>query len=647
MVTQEFAKKYFGDEDPMGQTLTLDGKFDFKITGILAEIPKNSHLRFDFLGHFNYARNIWGEDRFNRQSVISYTYIQLDNPDSATALEGKLNDFLRRRKGEDYASKRDIYLQPLTSIHLHSHESGELGKNSRDSYSYVLSLIAFIILLIACVNHINLSTARASKRALEVGVRKAVGAGRAQLIRQFVGESVLLSFLAMVIAVFMAMLLLPFFNSVMERDIALDFQGNLVLYLGLFALTFFVGLASGLYPAVYLSSFSPVSILKGRKPVGRRTFFNMRKILVVFQFGLSAVFIIGTLVVVRQIGFIQDRDLGFEHEHIFVLPPPLVKDSGYGAFKAELQSSPSITGVTSSTGSLGSYSGLPFSFFGEGIPESEAISIKYMAVDYDFFSFYGIDFLEGRNFSSLKAMDAGGTVILNESALKHLGWKTAVGKWIKDTRMKETTLVVIGVVKDFHNVSMHEEIQPAIYHMDPSMFGEMCIKAAPGRSREALDFVKRIWNRRAPYNAFYYKSLDETLEALYREDRKVSRVFVFASILTIFISCLGLLGLSIFETEQRVKEIGIRKVLGASIFGIFRLLGQNFYRLILLSNLIVWPFVYYIMRRWLQNFAYHADITIWQFLIGGGISLLVAFAAISFQTLKTAVVDPVDSLRYE
>ncbi|MFC2156683.1 ABC transporter permease [Acidobacteriota bacterium] len=647
VITEEFAKKYFGSEDPVGQTLTVDGQYDFRVTGVLADIPKNSHVRFDFLGHFGHVRNIYGERRFDAQSIIAYTYILLNDPAAASALDGKLEGFLAKKKGEKYAADRDIYLQPLTSIHLGSHESVELGKNSHASYSYALSIIAFVIILIACINYINLSTARASKRSLEVGVRKAVGAGRRQLFFQFIGESLLMSFLAVVLSVFMAMLLLPFFNSVMEREVAMDFQGNLLLYLGLLGLAILVGLASGCYPALYLSSFSPVSILKGKGQTGRPKGLILRKVLVVFQFGLASAFIISTLIVSRQIGYIQDRDLGFETDRIYVLPPPLKKDDSYDAFKADLLSSPFITDVTSSTGTLGSYSGFPFSFFGGNISKSEAVPLAYMSVDYDFFRFYDIKFIEGRDFSALHTMDSGHSFILNESAVKKLGWETAVGKKLTGVEMEDEAREVIGVVKDFHNISMHEEIKPAVYHVDPLMFGEMTARAAPGKAKEALAFLKEKWNKWAPTNIFYYHSLGDQLDALYREDQKVSRVFVFASILTVFISSLGLLGLSIFESEQRVKEIGIRKVLGASLPGILRLLSRDFGRLVLLANLAAWPVVYYLMSRWLSNFAYHTDISLWLFAAGGGLTIMVAAAAISFQTIKTAFANPVDSIRYE
>lgn len=646
VISQKLAKKYFGDQDALGRVLTVDGKSDFKITGILADFPKNSHIQLDFLGNFNHARNIFGEERFIKDRIIAYTYILLNDPSSSSGLEEKFHSFIAGYKGENYSEDRKTFLQPLTSIHLNSHMSSELSKNSRAFYSYALSGIALIILLIACINYMNLSTARASRRSLEVGIRKVIGAKRSQLVQQFIGESILMTFIALVLAVFFAVSVLPVFNSLMERSVTIDFQRNLFFYIGLLGLAIVVGLASGCYPALYLSSFSPVGILKGERGQGRKNRLWLRKGLVVFQFSLSAAFIIGTLSAIRQISYIEKMDLGFFRDRVYILPPPIKRDSSYEAFKADLLSDPSVTEITASTGSLGRYPGLPFSFKGEGISESEAVSMEYMAVDHNFFRFYGIEVIEGRDFSSFISSDKGNAIILNETALKKLGWESAIGKTLEEIG-GETSGIVIGVVWDFHNVSIHEEIKPVVYQFEPSMFGEMSVRVAPGKTKKALSFLESKWNEWAPESLFYYRSLEDTLDSLYREDHKVKSVFMFASFLSIFISGLGLLGLSIFASEQRAKEIGIRKVLGASIPGIISLLCRDIGRSIIISNLIAWPIIYFVIRRWLSNFAYHAGIPLWIFLLGGCLTLATAFFAIGFQILKTAIADPVESLKYE
>ena len=646
VISRKMAEKYFGSQDPMGRTLTLDGKYTFLVSGILQDIPNCSHIKFDFLAPFDHVRHIYGEKRYNNGRAITYTYLLLHEPGLSSSVQEKLPGFLEVQRGEKYAAAYTQSLQPLTSIHMQSHYSVELEKNSRASYSYLLTTVALLLLLVACVNYINLSTARASRRSLEVGVRKVVGADRRRLFYQFLGESFVFSILASILALLLAQSFLPLFNSIMDRNLSLQAHSNLLLWLGLTGAALFVGFISGCYPALLLASFRPAEILKGKSGKVRRMELLLRRGLVVVQFGLAVVFIVGTLVVSSQIDYVREKNLGFDDEQVLILPPPLRLESGYAGFKSELLQNPKILEVTAATGVPGRYPGIPFSFVPEGSPKSEAVPLNYMAVDFDFFSFYGLEIIEGRSFSESTPTDNAGTFILNESAVKTLGWESALGKRLTEER-EGLSRTVVGVVRDFHNVSLHEQIRPAVYQIEPQMFGQVSIRIAPRSSEHVLAFLEQKWGEWAPYNIFYYSFMEDVLELLYQEETKSSLVFRFASLLSVLIACLGLFGLSVFAAEQRIKEVGIRKTLGASVSGIVRLLASDFFKLVLMANLIAWPVAYYLMSRWLENFAYHTSLSLWLFALGGGLTLFISMTTVGFQAVKAARADPVKSLRYE
>lgn len=646
VISRKMAEKYFGSKDPQGRILTVDGKYDFTVSGVLENIPQHSHIKFDFLASFDHVRHIYGEERYKRGRAITYTYLLLNEPELSSSVQNKLSGFLKDQQGEKYAASYTLSLQPLTSIHLESHYSVELEKNSRLSYSYLLTTVALLILIVACVNYINLSTARASRRSLEVGVRKVVGADRRRLFFQFLSESLLFSMLASVLGLILAQSFLPIFNSIMDRSLSLDVHSNPFLWLGLVGITVCTGFISGCYPALLLASFRPAEILKGKSGKIRMIELIMRKGLVVVQFSLAVVFIVGTLVVRSQISYIREKNLGIDKDQVLILPPPVRLESGYAGFKSELLQNPAIREVTAATGLPGRYAGLPLSFVPEGSPEAESIPLHCMAVDYDFFDFYGMEIIAGRNFSQVVSADTGKTLILNETAVKKLGWESALGKHLTEER-EGISGTVVGVVKDFHNVSLHEQIQPAVFHIDPQMLGQVSIRIAPGTTEDVLAFLEQKWSEWVPYNIFYYSFMDDELNELYQDEKKAGLVFRFASLLSILIACLGLFGLSVYTAEQRIKEIGIRKTLGASVTGIVKLLSSDFFKLVLISNLIAWPIVYYLMNRWLQNFVYHTSLSFWLFVLGGGLTMCISMATVGFQAVKSAIADPVKSLRYE
>jgi len=646
LITRAVADKYFGTRDAVGKTLTIDGRYDFVITGILADVPSNSHIKFDFLASFDHVRRIFGERRFNAGRISTYTYVRLNNPESSAELEEKSAGFFQNRKGKEYAAHRILTLQPLTAIHLNSHGAVELENNSRIQYTYVLTSVALLILLIACVNYINLTTARASRRAREVGVRKVVGADRRRLFQQFIVESVTCAGLALVLAVVFSHFILPLFNHVMDRSLTMSIHVHPLLHLGFIGLALLAGWTAGCYPAFLLASFQPAEIVKGKITKNRLAGLVLRKGLVVFQFSLAVIFIIGMLTVNRQMEYLRNKDLGFNRNQVLVLPPPLRLEMGYEGLKAELLRHPAVLEVTASTGNPGFYPGIPFHYTAEGSAESEPVRLDYMSVDHDYFRFFAVEFIEGRGFSSSIPSDTGKALILNEAAVKRLGWESALGKRLKEVK-GEMSGRVIGVIKDYHNVSLHENIHPAVFHVDPGMFGQLAVRVAPGRFQEAVAYLKTKWSEWAPFNIFYYSRLNEDLEKMYAEERKMSLVFKIASGLSVLIACLGLLALSVHMADMRTKEIGIRKTLGASASGIVKLLCRDFVGPILLADLIAWPVIFFFMKRWLNNFAFHVSLPIWLFVGGGGIALAISLVTIGYQSLKAASADPVKTLRYE
>ena len=553
---------------------------------------------------------------------------------------------MARYKGERFASNYKFFLQPLTSIHLRSHTKVELGENSYISYSYALSAVAFLILIISCINFMNLSTARAVRRSKEVGLRKVIGASRTQLLIQFLGESIFLSFIALLFAIVLAELFLPLFNSLVDKHLVIDFSKNLFLYIGLILITFFVGCVSGSYPAIFLSSFTPLDALKSSLKKGSVAGVLLRKGLVLLQFAISLIFIIGTILILRQMNFIGNKDLGFDKDYVISTRSLGKLQKRHNVIKVELLQNPNISDITASQlATPGTYAGLPMAYVPEGKGKDEQITLYLSAVDYNFFDFFGIDIVKGRNFSKEITSDVG-CLILNESAARQIGGESAIGKRIIDEGWGVDG-TVIGVVEDFHNVSLHEEIKPSVFELNPQRCQFFFIRIRPENIKETIFFLEEKIHEFSPYFPFWYSFLDDSIVASYRQEKRVSQVFVISSILSIIIACLGLLGLVSFSVERRTKEIGIRKVLGASISRIVQLLTIEFTKLVILANVIAWPIAYYAMNRWLQGFSYRINIGLWTFLLAGALAFVIALLTVSFKAIKAARANPVESLRYE
>ncbi|MFC1725056.1 ABC transporter permease [candidate division KSB1 bacterium] len=662
LITESFKKKHFPDEDPIGKTIIYDNKFNFSVVGIISDIPKNSDIRFNILVSFESLREIWGSQIYDRESFSHTTYLLLKDGISPGVLENMVNGPVGTELGIlSSRLKTKYFIKPLSSIHFASHL--DYLKFSDVRYSYVLSAAAFIILLIACINFVNLSTARASKRSKEVGIRKVVGANRFQLFKQFLGESILLSFIALIFGLILAGIFLPSFNSVAGKELNLNFGSNIQLLGILIVITFLVGILSGSYPAVLLSSFHPDSVFRGDFKISSLFGILLRKGLVVLQFSLSLIFIIGTLIVYYQLSFLKNKDLGFEKDNIITVS--LIEDvrigERYETIRNELLAYPDIRDMAASGIIPGTYGGYPEKFVPEGFSKDEPVQLALFKVSDNYFDFYNIQTIAGETFSS-PSVDKNNSVILNEKAVKAIGWETPIGKKIhfdsEQTRYNEkgnavssSTVdkwyTVIGVVKDYHAGSLHEEIKPMIFRYRPDMYNYFSFKINPDNVSGTISFLENKWKNYASHVYFDYFFNDDLILKQYSNEDKIWNIFKYSSIIAIILASLGLFGLVSFSANQRIREIGIRKVFGASVRSIFILMTKGFVGLIIISNFIAWPVVYYLVSYWFRNFAYKSEIGAGIFFLGSLLTLVITVMTVSFQAIKAALTDPVKVLRYE
>lgn len=633
LITESMAKKYFGDKDPIGEVLTMDQEHQVKVTGIIKDAPDNSSIRFDFLIPYSYLDAI-GYDTKKWDSWNCQTYVLLSKNVTAQQVVQKIQGYPKTFHPDEEAYFR---LQSLKHIRLYT-LSGAMGSIK---YVYILSVIALFILVIACINFMNLATARSAKRAREVGLRKVVGARRAQIIRQFYGESLVMTITALGFALALAEALLPFFNRVSGKNLNLDFSGNFVIYLTLIGIALFTGIISGSYPAIYLSSFLPTKVLKSsfHSRSGNSTF---RKVLVVFQFSLSIMLIISTAVVYSQLKYIQNKDLGFDKENLIYVgmdDERIVRN--FDAIKIEMLQDPSIVKVTR-TFQIPSYNRFSSDAEWEGKNPSQDILFNISVVDPDYLDTMKLELVEGRNFSRDLSTDTF-NYILNEEAVNQMGIDSPVGKWLECGEKGE----IIGVVKNYHYMPFTYEIQPLILHYNPPLFRYAMIRISGMNVPQTIGFLEKLWGRFAPEYPFGYHFLNEDYDLIYQNERRMSEIFRYFTLLAVFISCLGLFGLASFMAEQRTKEIGIRKVLGATVSGITILLSKEFTKWVLAANVIAWPIAYFAISKWLKGFAYRADISLLTFILAGALALFIAVLTVGYQAIKAAVADPVDALRYE
>lgn len=650
VISEKIAKKYFGDENPIGKKLKLDfGKNEYVISGVLDKVPQNSTISSDIIAPF--ASVIDENDpktANNWNGAFLYTFIQLKSGTPKEELETKLPAMVKGTWGEEgpNGSKQlDLKLLPLRDWHN--------DENQTRTFAYILLCIAGIILLIASVNFMNLSISRSMDRTKEIGMRKVLGAGRSQLVKQYLGESIFMSFVSLIIAMGITELLLPVLNNLYGLDISSGFFSNLTSILALVSITVLVGIISGVYPAFVLSRFRTLDSLVGNIKASRggKVFTNA---LVTIQFALSVILVSGTLTVWNQTKFMKDHNTNFNKSNIVVLPVALSdfsdRDAAAGKielFKNELLKQSGITGISSSMSVPGDVTNANVFAAPEHWQSPQPLRMRITAIDEDFFEVYGIPLAEGRNFSKEMPSDKKEAIILNESAMKDMGWHTAVGKKVK---IGGRLFTVIGVVKDYNTESLKDAIRPLIHFYrttDSSAPRFISVKYSGIGTASLLGVLKKDWKNLDPERTFNYFFVDKQYESLYKSQDRMVTVISYFSILAMIIASMGLFGLLAFSIIQKRKEIGIRKVLGSSVPGILMILTKKYFVLILLANIIAWPLAYYLMSQWLKDFAYRISVSPLVFLISAIVVFTIAAVTIVFQSLKAALSNPVNSLKYE
>ena len=659
LLSEEQARKYFGDAEPLNKVIRYNNQVDLKVAGVFRAFPDNAHMHPDMLISWSTLRDtvIYGADllrtNYGDNSVLTYLLLPQGYP--ADKLEAQFPSFLDRHmqpnpNGSKASTLTALHLQKLTDIHLRSHLDYEVEENGDITKVYIFAAIALFILLIACINYMNLSTARSTLRAREIGIRKTVGAGRGILILQFLAEAVLISWASLILALFLTYLLLPSMGHLAGRTLSMGVLYNWKVAAPLLVLPFVVGVLSGLYPALVLSGFKPVKVLKGIFKA-KTSDLSLRKVLVVLQFSISIVLIICTCIVFQQIRFMLNKPLGYDKDYLVTFRYQSEMDKTYDAFRAQLLDDSRVKSITRSsripTGRLLDAMG---TFVREnGTMQPLTVNLKYVAVDHDFIPTFGMQMRAGRNFSRAYPTDTAAFVI-NESAVPALGWKSpedALGREIKYGNQEGR---IIGVMKDVYFESLHEEVTPLILiyrGSNTGFYGRVTVKVTGSDLPGVLAHIEQTYRRFMPEKAFEYTFLDQNFNQLYNAELRQGGIFTLFAGIAIFIACLGLLGLSAFTISQRVKEIGIRKVLGAGTAGIVRLISVDFLKLVFVAALIAFPVAWYAMHRWLEGFAYHIPVSWWIFLVAGIVALVIAFATISIQTIKAASANPVKNLRSE
>ena len=654
VLTETTARKYFGEENPIGQVITVDNRFDFTVTGVARDVPPRSHFHFDFLASLHSTATMYAGNREMFESwgaIWVYTYLRLEEGTSPQALQAQFGGFFRRHVGDVYRPGAfRLPLQALTDIHLHSHYDGELEANGNATTLYIFALIAGVILLIACINFMNLATARSAWRAKEIGIRKVVGAHRLRLVGQFLSESVVMSLLALTVALALIQLLLPLFNDFTGKLLSVGYSTNPLILTGFAGVALLVGLVAGIYPAFYLSAFRPATVLKGNAFVGgQRGAAWLRRGLVVFQFAITILLLIATGVVYQQLQYVQDKQLGFDKEHLIIVSLNHAEARrDYALFKETFAQHPGVVRVA--TASDTPPDGLnTWSMNWDGKPDDFQASIRVMAIDYDFTETFGLALAEGRSFSQDFLTDGEEAFLINETAARQFGFDHPIGTRLDFSVGEYFSKAgsVIGVVEDFHLASLHEEIPPVMLNIHPRWYNQLLVRIQPGAVRETLVSLETDWSRLAADWPFEYSFLDERLDQLYRAEEQLEQLFSYFAGLAILIACLGLFGLSAFAAEQRTKEIGIRKALGAPVSGVMLLLSKDFLKLVVAALILAVPIAYFVMQRWLEGFAYRIVLSWEVFVLAGVLALLIAQTTVSYQAIRAALTDPVKALRYE
>jgi putative ABC transport system permease protein len=651
VITEKLAQALLGNTDALGKTIRVDHRYDLNVTGILKEVPPNSHIQFDLL--ISYSSLLVTYDKPTLEDWYSNwlpLYVLLHKNHSMEDMNKKIRLALRNHQiGNPYNS--ELYLKPLTKIHLHSHVQSEVGRNGDIKNIYIFTAVALFVLIIACINFTNLSTARSADRAREVGVRKVIGAQKSSLINQFLWEAVLTVIFSLVLAVALTEVLLPEFNSIVNKNLEIDYFTNWPFSLSLIIITLLVGVFSGIYPAIFLSSFRAVQIFKGMLSSGTENII-LRKFLVVLQFFISIVLIISTIIIIQQVHFLLNKDLGYNSNHILMIHVKNTTLEKNNFFRNEILQHSNVLKV-----GVSDY--LPYDssnwtgFTWEGAAPNEGIKVNINYIDENLLDTYGMLIVKGRGFSKDHLTDQDQVVILNEAAVRQMRMDDPIGKRIYyrvDYRSRDWKgATIVGIVKDYHFLSLHQTISPLMlrFYSKEMTGNNISVKIAYQQIPKTIKFLEKKFKQIFPRQDFNYRFLDEDFRNMYQEERKTSKVIFYLAVLAVLIACLGLFGLASFSIQQRTKEIGIRKSLGASALNIVSNLMLEFLKLMIVANIIAWPVAYIAMRHWLQNFPYRIEINIGVFILAGALAFVIAALTVFYQAIKSAIANPVDSLRYE
>ena len=658
VLTKSFAQKIFGNVDPLGKTLETGNGLIFTVTGIIKDVPHNTHLRFEAIASFITVKQFFGADRYESLesgafwNIGFYTYIMLtENGDIQNILNAypEFNEKYINPVGEQINATFKFMAKPLADVHLHSDVGYDLPTGNI-AYVYIFSIVALFLLLIGCINYMNLATSQSSSRSVEVGIRKVVGAQKNYLRWQFLFESILIAIIAMILAFVAVELILPSFNELADKELTLGLIANLDLVLGIIVITLLVGILSGSYPAFYLSSFIPVEVLKGKLGKNKG---SLRKILVLLQFSISIIMLIGTFTVIQQLNFLKEKDLGFDDDNMVVLT---IRDTSavknLQAMKDELKKHPQIISAGTTSSIPGGEHGIIVHLFETNDGSMKEKGINFVFVDHDYIETMDMKIIKGRNYDKNLQTDAEESILINEATAEVLGWgenpigkKLGFGANLDGTANLNTK--VIGVIKDFHYTSLHNQVDPLLIMLSNDPQRNICLRIRQENIGSTLEFIEEKWNEFCPTFPFEYTFLDESLNEQYIAEQKIGRVFIYFSILCIFIACLGLFGLASYTAEQRTKEISVRKVMGASVSSIVFILTKEFSIWVLLANIIAWPLAYLALKKWLQNFAYAVDQSLIVYILAGITALLIALITVSFRAFKAAQTNPAEVLKYE
>lgn len=635
LISEKLARKYFGTKDPIGQTMTFNTRFALKVTGVFEDYPSNSHIRFEYILPLALSK-IWNLNLNTWEYNNIRTYVQLQEGTPVKSVDLKISDVVERHRPQD---QRPLSLQPVTRLRLDPyHGRGTI------TYVYLFSAMTFFILLIACINFINLTTAKSSTRAKEVGIRKTVGACRAHLIRQFYGESLFLTLIASVVGIGLAVLFLPRFNNLSGKTFTWEVLLQHAVLFGIFCILLLTVLIAGSYPALFLSRFQPARVLTGKLKTGMKGGM-LRKVLVVVQFSLSVFLILGTVMIYRQVHFLQERDVGYDREYVVIFDIGSRFTRNRDTIKTELLSNPDIQHVT--LVDVAPYKWQSNAGVGDVHWEgktNQQVKMVMTCVDYDFLDTFGLEMVEGRFFSKEYSTDAAESFVINQAAVKAIEMDDPVGKELKVWDLNRR---IIGVVKDYHFESLHNPIIPMAMRIDHGWYQQACVRIAPHRVSDTLTFIEKKWKEIYPKYPFEYRFLDDILQSLYQSEQSIGTVVTVFTVLALFISCLGIFGLSLYTAEQRTKEIGIRKVLGASVSSVVKHISKEFVFLVIIANVIAWPLAYIMINQWLQSFAYRIAMGWLTFILAGIVVLVLSLLTVSWQIIRAATANPVDSLRYE